>query len=296
MSSKCKFTKQQLFDIGVRASSNYIVDEEIGYICPICLEIKRDIQALSKEHVPPESVGGRVICLTCQQCNSTAGHSIDAAMQERIHMQEIIMNGTKNKHVQLKIGDSAVNSEIKRSETKVDFIVNPQHNNPENRQKFMDNLAGFNKEGGELQIWYRNKFNERHAMVGYLKSAYLAMFAKFGYAYILQECLNPVRKQIENPNEEIILKWWLIRKDDIKNPKIYIFNDPINCTVVAVKQHMIVLPALSEPFDQYERIRSITEGKEKNECIGEFQYTHSFPFPTRMEMLGDWSTADQPDC
>ena len=54
------------------------------YACPICsLLLPReatDSGDLTLEHVPPEPVGGKGIVLTCKQCNSTAGHTVDAAL------------------------------------------------------------------------------------------------------------------------------------------------------------------------------------------------------------------------
>jgi hypothetical protein len=52
------------------------------YPCPICLtpftiEALAD-KRLSAEHVPPKSVGGRELLLTCKGCNNSAGTKLDA--------------------------------------------------------------------------------------------------------------------------------------------------------------------------------------------------------------------------
>ena len=38
---------------------------------------------LSEEHAPPESLGGEVVCLTCLDCNSSAGSQLDFHMRHR---------------------------------------------------------------------------------------------------------------------------------------------------------------------------------------------------------------------
>ena len=56
-----------------------------GYICPICFDpfFEKDLDIsipnyLTLEDVPPASLGGRPIVLTCKSCNSKTGHDLDA--------------------------------------------------------------------------------------------------------------------------------------------------------------------------------------------------------------------------
>ena len=48
-----------------------------GYVCPICLrlvdETALETGDLTEEHVPPKSVGGSVLVLTCRDRNASAG-------------------------------------------------------------------------------------------------------------------------------------------------------------------------------------------------------------------------------
>ena len=58
--------------------------------CPICYESPAD----TKEHVPPQNFGGRVMTWTCARCNNTLGSRTEAAMQDwfdnavRVHYTE----------------------------------------------------------------------------------------------------------------------------------------------------------------------------------------------------------------
>ena len=54
--------------------------------CPICLRsFTRDAaekgQTVTLEHVPPETLGGSVKCLTCKPCNNSAGRKLDRAAE-----------------------------------------------------------------------------------------------------------------------------------------------------------------------------------------------------------------------
>jgi hypothetical protein len=52
------------------------------YACPLCQTLftidELDTRNLTKEHVPPRSIGGREMVLTCRQCNNSAGATFDA--------------------------------------------------------------------------------------------------------------------------------------------------------------------------------------------------------------------------
>lgn len=274
------------FDIGLRASRRYIVDEEPGYICPTCLRIVRYVAELSKEHVPPRSLGGQVLCLTCKSCNNESGHTIDAAMHERADMSQIMRKGTSSKYVQLKIDDATVNASITRTGMHADFVVSPDHNDPVKTREFMSKTPHLG-QGKKLQVWYRNEHSERRALVGYLRAAYLYLFAKLGYAYILRESLDPVRSQIANPDEEKIWKWRLRRKENVERQMIYFCDNPINCSIVAIKEHLIVMPSIDDSSDPYEHLSQLTKDTEEDEYIGKMHFTHSLLPPTQMELLVD---------
>lgn len=76
--------KRDWFDRGAAAYSSVRTEQhgEPIYPCPICLTpFTVDAIAdgrLSSEHVPPESVGGHELVLTCKRCNNSAGTKVDA--------------------------------------------------------------------------------------------------------------------------------------------------------------------------------------------------------------------------
>src|SRR5256885_9402871 len=81
--------KRDWFDLGAKAYSQacpgiYAVPT---YVCPICRKPftveALDDGRLSMEHVPPQSVGGCELLLTCTACNNTAGTKLDAAAKTK---------------------------------------------------------------------------------------------------------------------------------------------------------------------------------------------------------------------
>jgi len=67
------------------------------YVCPLCRDAfeRSEIESkLSVEHVPPSSVGGRPVALTCKRCNNTAGTLLDAEMLRRHNARQLARGGT----------------------------------------------------------------------------------------------------------------------------------------------------------------------------------------------------------
>lgn len=277
----------QMFKRGWYASSKFIEGEPPGYICPICLRIVRDAQELTREHVPPKSMGGRVICLTCKNCNNRAGHTIDAAMNERRLMSQVMVSGTKGKQqIQLRADGLNVNASLVRQGSGAHFNIDPRHNDPHSVEQF--NAAASTSGNLKLEIYYRNKFSERQAMVGYLRAAYLFLFAKYGYEWILHRSLDTVREQIKNPENELIWKWWLRREKASAVNAIYFCDHPLNCALVAIAEHVIVIPSAFDSSDPYALVKAICLGKNEGDYLGDFSVKGPIGVPNSMELLLDF--------
>jgi hypothetical protein len=73
------------FDLGAKAYSQACpgIYAAPTYVCPICRKPftveALDDGRLSKEHVPPQSVGGYELLLTCTECNNTKLHAKDGS-------------------------------------------------------------------------------------------------------------------------------------------------------------------------------------------------------------------------
>jgi hypothetical protein len=81
-------SSEAMFDRGASALHALSPSVQDVYGCPLCLRgfSKDEVEAdgmLSDEHAPPESLGGEVVCLTCRDCNSSAGSQLDFHMKHR---------------------------------------------------------------------------------------------------------------------------------------------------------------------------------------------------------------------
>jgi hypothetical protein len=79
-----KLFSQNLEWVKEHPSIRFKPDFSNGYICPLCFEtfFEKDLDAtlenyLTLEDIPPKSLGGKPLALTCKKCNSRSGHELD---------------------------------------------------------------------------------------------------------------------------------------------------------------------------------------------------------------------------
>jgi|SRR5579864_1345671 len=185
------------------------------YACPICLtSFAVDALAdgrLSCEHVPPRSVGGKELVLTCKRCNNSAGTKLDAdaAVKESVRSA---MAGTREyrERVKAAIGDLRVNAEVHLSGGRYSLIV-PRHIN---KPGTADNLKAFVQPGSSMTIEYQ-RFSELGAKISWFRAGYLALFAVAGYRFALDPAMEIVRRQILECDERRMLTFTSEMSDDI---------------------------------------------------------------------------------
>src|SRR6266853_6998366 len=115
--------KRDWFDLGASAFAKacpgtYAVPT---YVCPICcspftVEALND-RRLSVEHVPPQSVGGRELLLTCTTCNNTDGTKLDADAKTKEDVRLAIAGRAPRPHrIKMMIGGTTVNGQLHASD------------------------------------------------------------------------------------------------------------------------------------------------------------------------------------
>ena len=191
------------------------------YVCPLCMktlnlqELSDKIgEVLTLEDVPPKSLGGSPILVTCKKCNSTCGHDIDNWLLNELEFQY----GDKNQRFENT--DALLNSHGKKIHTKVRidkdkticFDIRSKTNPPNAVDEFVSSVES---DGDKYSIQVKlhvkkEKRNVQAARIAVLKSAYLYAFRKLGYYYILNESLTPVRDQIMHPEKDILHNTFII--------------------------------------------------------------------------------------
>ena len=192
--------------------------------CPICLtRFSRDAvengQDVTMEHVPPRATGGSEKCLTCTNCNKSAGKSLDQAaairnkairdMETGRGMKvEIDVFGTK--HTSYLSPDG-----IEKSDLDTRLARNPNVASFLNRMELSGQKTVLLAQMTRGPIWdvskgikLSSKEPSGHRIaVSWLRSAYLLVFCLLGpsgYRYAESGAIRPIREQIMNPHLETV--------------------------------------------------------------------------------------------
>ena len=193
---------------------------ERTFICPICLRQfsegdldSKSLNMLTIEHAPPESLGGSGGTMTCKECNSVAGTEIDAYLVGRL--RELDSRGfLPNTETRARVtsGDITVQGKITVDKDGIMTMTHDaKHNHPVKLANFIDRVGP--DSNPIIHIEFANKNNKisfHRWQIGLLKTAYLLLFKKFGYAFILDKVYDPIRQQIHNPDIKIYPdKFWI---------------------------------------------------------------------------------------
>lgn len=180
------------------------------YICPLCWRLFDETALdsppeLTIEHVPPSSLGGSGLVLTCRRCNNDAGTQVDAdAAKHRVTVEAL--RGEAGR-VEMRInGDVTAELEV-TAEGEGRIFVSEQRSNPSTREALMAQLPPVASDGSttidsalrnSLEITFRPGYDPGSAKLSYLRSAYLALFALYGYRALLSSALAPLREVLRD--------------------------------------------------------------------------------------------------
>ncbi|MBP0452986.1 hypothetical protein J5Y04_26070 [Kitasatospora sp. RG8] len=176
------------------------------YMCPCCLiAYPRGAlldETLTEEHVPPRGLGGRGMLLTCKGCNNKAGHYFDSHAIKRLKVLEFIMGRGASRTLRATFHADGVplRGEVTRAGSGILMQGVPKQNDSrvvEDHERALMRSRGF-------QFTITEQFTARLADISWVRSAYLAAFSAFGYRYIFQPALDPIRAQLKDPDAEIL--------------------------------------------------------------------------------------------
>lgn len=266
--SKGRIKKERLFDL---FKSNFefvklhpqieITHDEPGkYICPLCFEgfSKSDINPnssnpLTMEDVPPKSLGGKPVILTCKSCNSTAGHKLD------VHLLNILEREAFKGYSPNSKATVAYEKDGRKMNGKVEIDKNgrwhmhmePKQSNPSHSKYILNEfqtkypkvidfeyLNNFKPKTVNFNLKIKEKGKLRNAEVNMLRIAYLLAFEKFGYGFLINDNLTKIREQIKSPEKDILNYTFGLRYDFPDNHiGIHVIKEPkeLNAFIVIFK-------------------------------------------------------------
>lgn len=198
--------RERWFDAGAAALRSVVAlpeeaPAEAVYACPLCLVLAtRDgvrTGLLTEEHVPPRYAGGRGLVLTCAACNHAAGSGMDSHA-ERYDAVVAVLAGGPGRPVRatVTVGGVAQNVSLGRGDDGFRILGIERANAPTVAAEIGARLEA---SPTELTVSFRERFEPRRASLSWLRAAYLAAFAAFGYRYVLSPPLALVRQQLADP-------------------------------------------------------------------------------------------------
>lgn len=282
--------KKTLFDQGVAAASAVFGTRGV-YPCPLCkrafTQDHLNAGQLSLEDVPPESIGGWPLLLTCRECNSTAGHEVDvhAANRDRlIESGRLILSGEEGSagRVSIEAGGHSIRADLTNLPGLTELRAVPGGNDPKTVEAFSRVLTGGNTDGMKINLSIHARADNRRADLSLLRAAYLALTAKFGYTYAFHVVLDIVREQINNP-DRIILKHWMAADDRAVDEPIIGFCAEEGLAVMSWRKRLINLPWVCREGLNY--VRRMDEAA--NNAAQMNIKLRSYEWPTSFEALLD---------
>ncbi len=190
--------KRTWFELGARACADALPGKYAAstYLCPLCLRPFSDEALndgrLSVEHVPPESVGGRELLLTCKECNNSAGTKLDASVKTQEDVRLAMSGGAHRPHrVKATIGGITVNGRMHAKNGSFSLTIPRELNRPGTSAL----LQELGRTGAPLVVEHE-RYSRLGANIGWLRAGYLALVAMEGYRVLLDPAMDIVRKQI----------------------------------------------------------------------------------------------------
>ncbi|MEV0758119.1 HNH endonuclease [Streptosporangium sp. NPDC050280] len=183
-------------------------DSKDWYLCPLCIDMTMTIEEirtkrLSPEHLPPKSLGGREVLLTCKKCNNDAGGRFDGEAFKQHQMMQFLKGGVEHSEVALL---TAAGIEVRTrmrvlADLRIQLTLAHDINAPGRTEALIDHLRDVIREKRETNISIKPviRFSPERARVSWMRTAYLAAFAVFGWRYILRSNFQSLRDHLKDP-------------------------------------------------------------------------------------------------
>lgn len=212
---------------------NTLIDNEIDssiekdlYICPICLKSFSldQIDKLSLEDAPPYALGGKKIAVTCKICNNTCGYTIDSHLSNFIkYIEEKQFLPGSDRKIKIFDDDNQVNGKLEIGENSSLTVKLPiKFNNPKTLENHISTLDK------DSIIYIQDdplKIDMKKVSVSILKTAYIILYSKFGYTFLLDKFYDDLRMQILNPSRYIIPDLWTKQSSISVNDGVYLSDN-----------------------------------------------------------------------
>lgn len=231
------------------------------YVCPLCLHafdegalVRRQ---LTREDVPPRSVGGRRLALTCHGCNSAGGHRLDCHARREADIYDFHAGELNATRAVLKTRSGRVPISLSASDGAIRaFCVQKaaaQETHAAMMEEFGQAATDNTWEGFQIDIQFM-PFSQADAAASWLRAAYLAFFAALGYRFVLRGELNVVRSRVTLRQSDHPPIFRIVRRE-CSAPRLVRIDEPAVFRSFAMfhGRNVVLLPA-SGDYELYDRL------------------------------------------
>lgn len=239
-----------------------------SYVCPLCLHafpaaaLACDPPFLTLDEAPPNaSTRGPIVkALTCRPCNNNAGSQLEDDLKKRRIAEDFAFGHlSAPTQVELEAGDGTrIPARAIFSDGKLQVIGVPEATHPDH---FAAHWSWWDKQvneaipGPQFKIHMR-PYHPARSQLALIKAGYLVAFAAFGYTYIFRPLLDPVRKEISDPDSGHMRQLPVLttRGQDPTTHRILLATEPLRGVVIQIGQDFVVLPWVDSPLRFWESV------------------------------------------
>ncbi|MBU6430471.1 MAG: hypothetical protein KGR26_15750, partial [Cyanobacteria bacterium REEB65] len=171
--------KRAIFRRGAAALAIAEPERSGVYRCPLCLADFEESAIepggnLSLEHAPPQSIGGKIVCLTCLDCNNRSGHELDIHMQRAEAIKDFFSGSRPTPEMKARISFGGVTQRgaVRRTEQGI-FMVGHPHRDPPGVGGAISAEIAKNTGSPSFNIEFEDGVHPGRMAAGWLRSAYL---------------------------------------------------------------------------------------------------------------------------
>jgi hypothetical protein len=206
--------RQRLFDLYSKHFAIGDKDKREIFVCPLCFEpfTREDCAGkeprLSLAHFIPDKLGGTDsdCTLACTECNNEVGTNLEAALVERWKADDFAAGiGTMGARLSGPFGEISVEYELSHQQKSISIYGLPKQSNPKHSASLHQYLSDTsNDPAGEFEFSVTPAYDHQPNLVkaALYHSAYLMMFAHFGYCFVFHPQFAPLLERIASPDEE----------------------------------------------------------------------------------------------
>lgn len=250
--------RQAWFAQGVAAFQRARPGAPAVYPCPLCIRGFTAPDAVTFEDIPPKSVGGKPLLLTCRTCNSTSGHLLDAHIRSGQDLKEMAA-GKREAPIKLTQFGHTINALATFTPGGISIGGLPKQSDPKAHKalfKELERVAASGSIDWDIKITMSSRHSPQREGVGWLRVAYLYAFAALGYQWVMRPELERVREQFRRP-DECLVPGIMNHTDAVTGGDgISFVYSPreLRSILVRLGMDLFFLPNFNEASDFYERL------------------------------------------